>query len=32
MNPVDTSRDFVDQPVTIEQAVSLLEDHVVDVT
>lgn len=24
MNPVDTSRDFVDQPVTIDQAVSML--------
>ena len=32
MSPVDTSRDFVDQPVTIDQAVSMLKDQRVDLT
>lgn len=32
LSPIDTSRDFVDQPVTIDQAVSMLEDQGVDVT
>jgi hypothetical protein len=27
MNPVDTSRDFVDQPVTIDEAVSMIKNH-----
>ena len=32
MSPIDTSRDFVDQPVTIDEAVSMLKDQRVDVT
>jgi hypothetical protein len=32
MSPVDTSQDFVDQPVTLEQVVSMLKNHGVDVT
>jgi hypothetical protein len=32
MNPVDSSRDFVDQPVTIDAAVSMMEYQGVVVT